>query len=472
MLITYADSFGKNLKELKHVLDTHFDREIGAVHILPFFPSSGDRGFAPLTYEEVEPAFGTWADVEAIAKDRELMFDFMINHLSRRSGEFQDFVQNHEASVYKDMFIRFKDFWPGGAPTQEEIDMLNKRKNQAPCERIAFADGTQEDIWCTFSSEQMDLNLESEKTWEFAERSLRFLMEHGASMIRLDAFAFATKKLGTSCFFVEPEMWECMRRVQRILDEKQVPMLPEIHDHYTVQLKIAGHGYPVYDFALPLLVLHTLYTGNAARLKHWLSICPRNQYTTLDTHDGIGAVDAEGLLTEEELTQVVERTAQNGAVMKMDFSAKAKKKPVVYQIECTYYSALGEDDRAYLLARAIQFFAPGTPQVYYVGLLAGENDYELMKRTNYPRNISRHNYTVPEIEHAVQKPVVQKLCELMRLRNEYAAFDGETVISDLPDNLLEITRESNGCRAVLHADLAEKTFTVTCSDPQYAFASI
>lgn len=469
MLITYADSFGKNLKELKQVLDTHFDREIGAVHLLPFFPSSGDRGFAPLTYEEVDPAFGTWEDVEAISADREMMFDFMINHLSRQSEEFRDFVQKHDESPYRDMFLRFKDFWPGGAPTQEQIDLLNKRKNHAPCERIEFADGTCEDIWCTFSSEQMDLNLKSGLTWEFVERSLRFLMDHGASMIRLDAFAFATKKLGTSCFFVEPEMWECMERVQRILDEKQVPMLPEIHDHYTVQLKIAGHGYPVYDFALPLLVLHTLYTGNSARLKHWFSICPKNQYTTLDTHDGIGAVDAEGLLTPEEIEQVVARTAQNGAVMKMDYSAKAKDKPVVYQIECTYYSALGEDDDAYLLARAIQFFAPGTPQVYYVGLLAGENDYELMKRTNYPRNISRHNYTVSEIEAAVNKPVVQKLCRLMRLRNEFPAFDGKAIVTDLPDHMLEIVRESNGARAVLRADLAARTFTIACSDPQYDF---
>lgn len=471
MLITYADSFGKNLKELKQVLDTYFDREIGSVHLLPFFPSSGDRGFAPLTYEEVDPAFGTWEDVEAIAKDRELMFDFMINHLSRRSREFEDFVQKHDESPYREMFIRFREFWPGGAPTQEEVDRLNKRKNHAPCERITFADGTQEDIWCTFSAEQMDLNLESMLTWEFVERSLRFLMEHGASMIRLDAFAFATKKLGTSCFFVEPEMWDCMSRVQRVLDEKQLPMLPEIHDHYTIQQKIAGHGYPVYDFALPVLVLHTLYTGNAARLKHWFSICPKNQYTTLDTHDGIGAVDVEGLLTPEELSYVVERTKENGAVMKMDFSEKAKDKPVVYQIECTYYSALGEDDRAYLLARAIQFFAPGTPQVYYVGLLAGENDYELMQKTNYPRNISRHNYTVEEIKEAVRKPVVQKLCRLMRMRNECAAFDGQFTVSKLPDHLLEITREKDGCTAVLRADLSAKTFTIVCSDPAWNFES-
>lgn len=467
MLITYADSFGKNLKELREVLDTHFDREIGSVHILPFFPSSGDRGFAPLTYEEVDPAFGTWEDVSAIAEKRELMFDFMVNHLSRQSREFKDFVENHDDSAYKDMFIRFKDFWPGGAPTQEQIDMLNKRKNHAPCERITFADGTQEDIWCTFSEEQMDLNLENEQTWEFIERSLRFLMDHGASMVRLDAFAFATKKLGTSCFFVEPEMWNCMERVAGVLKERNIPMLPEIHDHYKIQLKIAEHNYPIYDFALPVLVLHTLYSGSSARLKHWFEICPKDMYTTLDTHDGIGTVDVEDLLTEEELQNVIDHTEKYGANFKMDFSAKALDKPVVYQINCTYYSALGEDDQAYLLSRAIQFFAPGVPQVYYMGLLCGANDYELMERTNFPRNISRHNYTVEEIETEVKKPVVRKLCRLMRLRNEFPAFDGEAVVSELPDHLLEITRESNGVKAVLHADLLTKKFTIRCSNPSY-----
>lgn len=305
MLITYADSFGKNLKELKEILDRYFKDVIGAIHILPFYPSSGDRGFSPMTYQEVEPRFGTWKDIEALSQEYELMYDFMINHLSRRSPQFLDFIEKHENSVYKDMFIRFSRFWPGGAPTKEEVAMLNKRKNHAPCEQIQFADGTAEDIWCTFSEEQMDLNLENDLTWEFVEASLRHLMDHGASVIRLDAFAFATKKCGTSCFFLEPEMWEMMERVQKILDERQVQMLPEIHDHYKVQLKIAQKGYMVYDFALPVLVLHTLYTGNCRRLKDWFKICPGNQYTTLDTHDGIGTVDVEGLLSEEELGTVI-----------------------------------------------------------------------------------------------------------------------------------------------------------------------
>lgn len=220
MLITYSDSFGKNLKELKQMVDTYFKREINGIHILPFFPSSGDRGFAPINYREVDPQFGTWEDIQALAEDYELMFDFMINHLSRRSPEFLDFLEKHDQSEYADMFLRFKKFWPNGEPDQKQVDMLNKRKPCAPCEDILFADGMTEKIWCTFDNEQMDLNLESETAWRFVEKTLRFLMDQGAAMIRLDAFAFATKKLNTSCFFIEPEMWDMMKRVQGILDEK------------------------------------------------------------------------------------------------------------------------------------------------------------------------------------------------------------------------------------------------------------
>ena len=390
------------------------------------------------------------------------MFDFMINHLSRQSEQFQDFIQKHDASPYRDMFIRFKDFWPGGAPTQEQVDMLNKRKNHAPCERITFADGTQEDIWCTFSEEQMDLNMESPITWEFVERSLRWLMDHGASMVRLDAFAFATKKLGTSCFFVEPEMWDCMKRVADVLAERDVPMLPEIHDHYKIQLKIAEKGYPVYDFALPVLVLHTLYTGNCKRLKHWFSICPKEQYTTLDTHDGIGTVDVEDLLTEEELQNVIDQTERYGANFKMDYSAKAKDKPVVYQINCTYYSALGEDDDAYLLARLIQFFTPGIPQVYYVGMLAGTNDFDVLGKGGNGREINRHNFTVEEIEERIKMPMLQRMYEAMRIRNTCDAFNGEFTAEEGPQSGdIRMSWKNGDSIAVLEANLASKDWKIT-----------
>lgn len=464
MLITYADSFGRNLKEMKGAIDRYFKREIGSIHILPFYPSSGDRGFAPINYKEVDEVFGSWEDIREISEDYELMFDFMINHLSRRSPEFLDFIEKHDDSEYANMFLRFNKFWPGGEPSEAQVEMLNKRKPCAPCEEISFHDGTTEKVWCTFDDEQMDLDLRSRAAWNYVESTLRFLMDQGLSQLRLDAFAFATKKVDTSCFFLEPEIWEMMNRIQRILDEKGIPMLPEIHDHYTMQLKIAQHGYAVYDFVLPVMVLHTLYTGNGARIKHWLSICPKNQQTTLDTHDGLGTVDVVGLLSPEELQAVIDQSAQYGANFKWDYSSGNGGEKVVYQINCSYYSAVGERDDSYLLSRAIQFFTPGIPQVYYMGLLAGENDYELMERTNYDRNISRHNYTLEEIDQLVEKPVVKKLCVLMQFRNEYPAFDGKMTIHDTSDAHLWISWKDGGFQADLRAQLKDHSFVISYLD--------
>lgn len=68
MLITYSDSIGHNLADLNEILDKYFKNAVGGIHILPFFPSSGDRGFAPMDYHKVDPAFGDWDDVEHLKK--------------------------------------------------------------------------------------------------------------------------------------------------------------------------------------------------------------------------------------------------------------------------------------------------------------------------------------------------------------------------------------------------------------------
>lgn len=464
MLITYPDSLGKNLKELSFVVHRYFNRELGAIHILPFYPSSGDRGFAPIDYRRVSPEFGDWSDIENLAADYEIMADFMINHLSRRSMEFQNFVERHDASPYAHMFLRFKDFWEDSFPTKEEIALLNKRKPSAPCVDIDFKDGSTEKIWCTFDDEQMDLNLRSEITWIFVKKVLDNLVSHDITLIRLDALAFATKRPGTTCFFLEPDFWKLIDRVKRLLEGTGVELLPEVHDHYTHQLAIASHGYYVYDFVLPVMVLHTLYTGSNTRLLHWLTICPRRQFTTLDTHDGLGTVDVAGLLSREELEAVIAQTERYGANFKWDYSKDSRNAKVVYQINCSYYSAVGNDDKAYLLARAIQFFTPGIPQVYYMGLLAGSNDYELMERTSYDRNISRHNYTLEEIEQAVQKPVVQKLCKMMRFYNICPAFSGQMELPEQADDQLHIVWTNGAFCAELCADLKSREFQIYYSE--------
>ena len=425
ILITYPDSLGRNLKQLKIALDRHFEGAMHGVHILPLFPSSADRGFAPMTYREVDPAFGDWDDVRAIARDHPVMLDFMINHISAQSAYYQDFLEKKDASSYRDLFIRYRDFWPDGEPTQRQVDAIYKRKPRAPYVLARFADGTEEKVWCTFSEEQVDLDCESEGGRRFIRDNLKFLAERNVQMIRLDAFAYAIKRAGGSCFFEEPGVWELLTDCAQTLAPYGTEILPEIHEHHTIQQKLMARGYPVYDFALPMLLLNALYFGNAQYLAHWLRICPRRQYTTLDTHDGIGVVDVRGLMPDEEIDRTKEHLFSYGANVKKVYNTAAYNNLDIYQVNCTYYSALGEDDAKYLLARAVQCFAPGVPQIYYVGLLAGRNDLKLLEETKVGRNINRHYYALDEIDAQVQRPVVQKLLALLRFRNSCAAFGGE-----------------------------------------------
>lgn len=465
MLITYADSLGNNLKQLNEVLDKYYQKAIGGVHVLPFFPSSADRGFAPMRYDMVDPSFGTFDDLKQMSEKYYLMYDFMINHISKQSQQFQDFQQKKNESKYHDFFIRYKDFWEGGEPTQQQVDTIYKRKPRAPYIDVTFADGSTEKVWCTFCEEQVDINMDSQVAKDFIKDTLISMCKNGASIIRLDAFAYAVKKPDTNCFFIEPDIWNLLHEIEDVLEEYQVQILPEIHEHYTIQMKIAQQNFWIYDFALPVLVLNALYSGTGEHLKNWLDMSPKKQFTTLDTHDGIGIVDVKDLMSDEEIDQTKENMFTKGANVKKIYNTAAYNNLDIYQVNCTYYSALGNRDQTYLLARAIQFFAPGIPQVYYVGMLAGENDIELLERTKEGRNINRHYYTLEEIDHEFeQRKIVRDLRDLMVFCNEHPAFALEgDCITETQGSHLKITRQFKEHQAVLEADLITHEFTITAS---------
>lgn len=464
MLITYPDSMGSNLSDLDTILSKHFSKALTSLHILPFFPSSGDRGFAPYTYEEVDPAFGSWKDIDHLAETYDLVFDYMINHISAKSPLLKEYLAEGPDSPSKDYFIDYETFW-GGEPTEEQIQKIYKRKPKDPYETVTFSGGEKRKLWCTFSEEQIDLNVQTDLGESFMEANLARLAQHGAKIVRLDAFAYAFKKKDTDCFFVEPETWQLLAKCRSVVEKYGSDVLPEIHEHYSIQLKLASHSYPVYDFALPMLMLHALYFHQTQYLKNWFAICPRNQYTTLDTHDGIGVVDVYGLLPDEEIEATKEHLYDHGANVKRIYNSETYNNLDIYQINCTYYSALGEDDRAYLLARAVQFFSPGIPQIYYVGMLAGSNDLELLERTKEGRNINRHYYTKEEVDEAVQRPVVVALRLLMELRSSHPAFDGIFQMEEPTDEEhLIITWEHRGRTITLNADFASYSFTIEEGD--------
>lgn len=464
MLITYSDSLGNNLKDLYENLEEHFGDAIGGVHLLPFFPSTGDRGFAPVDYDEVDSAFGDWEDVKRLGDKYYLIFDFMINHISRQSKYYKDYQEKHEASEFKDLFLNWDKFWPENRPTQADVDLIYKRKDRAPKQEILFADGSVEHLWNTFGEEQIDLDVTKEVTMEFIRKTIQHLASNGCDLIRLDAFAYAVKKLDTNDFFVEPDIWNLLDRVRDIAAEYGTELLPEIHEHYSIQFKIADHDYYVYDFALPMVTLYTLYSSRTERLAKWLKISPMKQFTTLDTHDGIGVVDVKDILTDEEIDYASNELYKVGANVKRKYSSAEYNNLDIYQINSTYYSALGDDDVKYFLARLIQAFAPGIPQVYYVGLLAGKNDLKLLEETKEGRNINRHYYSNEEIAEEVQRPVVKALLNLFSFRNQSEAFDLEgTIDIETPTAYSIVIKRQNkdkSVTAVAEIDLQSQTYQV------------
>lgn len=464
MLITYSDSLGNNLKDLYENLEEHFGDAIGGVHLLPFFPSTGDRGFAPVDYDEVDSAFGDWEDVKRLGEKYYLMFDFMINHISRQSKYYKDYQEKHEASEFKDLFLNWDKFWPENRPTQADVDLIYKRKDRAPKQEIVFEDGSVEHLWNTFGEEQIDLDVTKEVTMEFIRKTIQHLASNGCDLIRLDAFAYAVKKLDTNDFFVEPDIWDLLDKVRDIAAEYGTELLPEIHEHYSIQFKIADHDYYVYDFALPMVTLYTLYSSRTERLAKWLKMSPMKQFTTLDTHDGIGVVDVKDILTDEEIDYASNELYKVGANVKRKYSSAEYNNLDIYQINSTYYSALGDDDIKYFLARLIQAFAPGIPQVYYVGLLAGKNDLKLLEETKEGRNINRHYYSNEEIAEEVQRPVVKALLNLFSFRNRSEAFDLEgTIDVGTPTAHSIVIKRQNkdkSVTAVAEIDLQNQTYRV------------
>lgn len=460
-LMTYPDSLGGNLKSLRYVLETYLsDVFPGGVHILPPFPSSGDRGFAPLTYYEIDPKFGTWEDVSAIGEKFDIMVDLMVNHISRESSQFQDFLQKGQGSEHADLFITLDKLWQDSIIVQEDIEKMFLRRPRPYSTFPIAGEGEEITVWTTFGktdpSEQIDLDILSEKTWALLTEFMEHFKEKNVKYVRLDAVGYVIKRLGTSCFFVEPEIYRFLDKVRDVADSLGLELLPEVHAHHSIQYKLAEYGCWIYDFILPYRIFDTLTNKNSVELLHYLRTRPVNQFTMLDCHDGIPVKpDLDGLIHTAEARKLVDICLERGANLSFIVSEEHKDADGfdVHQIRCTFYSALNGDDDAYLSARAIQLFTPGIPQIYYVGLLAGENDLERVRETGEGREINRHNYTVEEIEQALVKPLVQRLLKLIRFRNEYEAFQGhfEVLESEAHEVRLSWTTERKNC--LLYVDL-------------------
>lgn len=475
-LITYANRFGGDrLEDLQRLLEGPLKGIFGGVHILPFFyPIDGaDAGFDPIDHSTVDPAVGTWRNITALSSTHEITADLIVNHISSQSRQFQDFLKHGDQSPYTGMFLTFGSVFPNGA-TEDDLLRIYRPRPGLPFTTVTLSNGQKAILWTTFTSEQIDLNVHHPQGSAYWKAILQTFQEHGIRTIRLDAVGYAIKQPGTSCFMI-PETFEFIEELTQYARSLGLEVLVEIHAHYRKQIEIARRVDRVYDFALPPLVLHAIYRGTSRYLKQWLEVSPRNAVTVLDTHDGIGVIDVgpevvdgvhvDGILPESEIRELVDTIHRRSRGESLKATGMSARNLDLYQINCTFYDALGRRGRDYLLARALQFFAPGIPQVYYVGMMAAHNDVSLLEQTGEGRDINRHVFSEEEMLRQLQLPVVKGLCRLIRFRNAHPAFHGQFHILDSPTDSTLRLRWSAGLEwAELDVDFQARTFQVTYSE--------
>jgi sucrose 6(F)-phosphate phosphorylase len=262
------------------------------------------------------------------------------------------------------------------------------------------------------------------------------------------------KRAGTSAFMVEPEIFGFLDWLVGVAESLGLTLLPEVHDRFETQRRLAERGFWTYDFILPGLVLQSFATGEATRLAAHLERSPDRVFTTLDCHDGIPVrPDLDGILEPAEMLDLAERVEERQGNVSRLLGIDTDEVDV-HQLNCTYWSALDHRADRYLAARAIQLFAKGVPQVYCVGLLAGSNDLVAVGATKDGRAINRHDYDAAELQGALDRPVVRRLLELVRLRNTHPAFEGALSVETAGPSRLRLAWRHGEDQCALEVDLA------------------
>ncbi len=541
MLNAYPDSMGGTMKDIVSVLsEKEFENVFQSFYILPsIFNTDLDRGFSVIDYS-INVEMATAADIDKLGDlGIDLKLDFILNHASVLSPQFQDLLKNGENSKYKDFFINWNKFWEGYGemtpegyiqPDEKYIKDMFFRKPGLPILMVRMPDGTDVPYWNTFYQEvqykrpdaqdlmdkmqiqylaasrlselvckaldegkkpseidftgyekykdavidllesgrrylgQMDLNIKSDLVWEHYRNTLKSLSGYGARIVRLDAFAYAPKEPGKKNFLNEPDTWDVLEKVKKLADEFGVSLLPEIHASYSEKIyeTVAGKGYMTYDFFLPGLLIYAIENKNGEILAKWANEIQEKKIRVvnmLGCHDGIPLLDLKGILAEDDIQKMIDTIVGRGGYVKDLHGAKN----MYYQVNATYYSALGDDDKKMLFARAIQMFMPGKPQIWYLDLFAGKNDHEAVKRAGAGghKEINRTNLTMDQIKEAMSKDVVKKQLELLRFRNTNPAFGFDSKLTiDNQGTVMTFTWENGDNKATLKADFSDYSFTI------------
>jgi sucrose phosphorylase len=426
-ILVYAERVGGNLGEIEKLLKGAL-KDFEGIHVLPFFhPYDGDdAGFDPIDHKIVDPRLGDWSDFKRISETHELTADLIVNHSSYLSPEFLDWQEKGDKSEYNGLFLTFDVVFPNGG-TEDGITSFYRPRPGLPFTAYEV-DGRRRLVWTTFMPSQVDIDIKHEAGQKYLRNVLEALKSGGVKVVRLDAVGYAVKTPGTDSFMT-PETLKFVEEITELIHSYDMRVLVEVHAHYTQQLDIAPLVDLIYDFQTAPLLLHSFFTGTVDKLDLWFQQRPTNCLNVLDTHDGYGVIDAgpingrPGLITQDDMAFIFEKAEENTQGHSAIASVVPQWFTLPHQINATLPNILA-NDIAYVISRAVQFFLPGEPQVYYVGLLNGMDDRALFEKSAQGRDVNRHNYTVAELEEALKQPVTRAIIALARLR-KHNAFNGE-----------------------------------------------
>lgn len=457
ILITYGDMVrnggGKPLKLLKDFCDRRLRGAINVVHILPFFPSSSDAGFSVVDYREVDQDLGTWSEVERISGDYGLMVDLVLNHCSRESAWFRDYVNGIAPGA---------DYFQEGDPEADLSAVVRPRPSPllSPTETSR---GTRH-VWTTFSADQVDLNWKSpDVLFEFLDLLLNYV-SRGTRIVRLDAVAFLWKTVGTGCVHL-PETHQAVKLMRDVLTTvaPHVILLTETNVPHHENISYFGRGdeaHMVYQFALPPLLLHGLLRGTSKYLRSWADSlgdlpkgCTYLNFTA--SHDGVGVRPLEGLMPGEELDWVVGEVGKRGGLVSYRSLPNGEQKP--YELNVTYRDALSDPDeedrglRRFLCSQAVMLSLRGMPAVYFHSLV-GERNWTDGPRCDggENRDINRRRWGWKELETVLDDVdsdhswVMNVYSRMLRARRSCPAFhpDAPQEVLETKDDVFAILRQS------------------------------
>lgn len=551
LLNAYPDSLGGTLAGLVDFLDRPEVRgAFSSVYLLPsLFHSDLDRGFSVIDYG-LNRLLAHPEDLQRLlSMGVALKLDFVLNHASVCSPQFQDLLARGEASAYRDFFVDWNRFWEGrGTMTdagyiQPDADALNAmvlRKPGLPLLMVRFPDGREVPYWNTFYQEvryrvpeplelmeacgmqygeamalrslvqdglgkglrprdldlgalashrsgvvdwleahrsylgQMDLNMASPLVWDFYRQTLETLAGYGAEVVRLDAFAYAPKEPGARNFLNDPGTWNLLERVDALARPLGLTLLPEIHSRYAegIHRTIGQKGYPTYDFFLPGLLIDALERRTFEVLVRWMTEIRSLGLRTINMlgcHDGIPLLDLQGLLPDHQIQALIDTVVSRGGYVK-DLHGR---KNTYYQVNATYLSALGDEDKL-LLARAIQLFVPGKPQIWYLDLFGGRNDRAAVERAGPGghKEINRTNLSPSDVDEGLGRDLVLRQLELIRFRTECPAFGWDSDFEIVPpsDHELHLRWSHQAHWAQLDVDLKTLSYRIEARSPDRSWS--